>query len=271
MLARTTININGIELSVLKSGAGQDALVFIHGGCMSALTWMPQLQAEALAQHYSLVAMDLPGHGSSEWLTADVTGYHPKALSRLLLSFLEARNINSYILVGLSFGTNIIGELDAPLAGCKGIVLASPCILNDQNPPTEIITAGPKGYVTIATNPSDEDLKEYVYTHEKNPVIAEKYITDYRNTDPHFREQLGQLMMTQGWSDELLNIQNQGLPVCIFFGKNDSLLKTDYLDSFQPLWNNKVYRVEGAGHMVNEEQPETFTEILLAYAQERFK
>ena len=78
-------------------------------------------------------------------------------------------------------------------------------------------------------------------------------------------------MIESGWTNELGNIQTWDIPVCIVFGKNDSLLKIDYLNNFSPLWNKKVRFIENAGHFVNEEQPVLFNEILLAYASERFK
>lgn len=78
-------------------------------------------------------------------------------------------------------------------------------------------------------------------------------------------------MMNASWADELANIQAWNLPVCVVFGKNDSLLKIDYLDNFFLLWNNKVYVIENAGHLLNEEQPEEFNSLLLSYAEEQFK
>jgi pimeloyl-ACP methyl ester carboxylesterase len=65
-------------------------------------------------------------------------------------------------------------------------------------------------------------------------------------------------------SDELENIKKWNLPVCVMFGKNETLIKTTYLNGYEPLWNNKVYFIENAGHVINEEQPDAFSKLLLS-------
>jgi pimeloyl-ACP methyl ester carboxylesterase len=271
MVTRNQIKIKGKSISYLKAGDGQDLILFLHGSGMSAENWLPQLENEKLKSNYSLIAIDLPGHGKTEWLSENAFMYHPKEMAQMIRPLLDQFRVENYLLVGLSLGTNIIGEITSPLSGCRGIMLASPCIVNDQNPPGNFITAGPHGHVIVARNPSDEDLRAYVYSHMKNTRLAEQYITDYKNTDPAFREELGKTMMNASSADELANIQAWNLPVCVVFGKNDSLLKIDYLDNFFLLWNNKVYVIENAGHLLNEEQPEEFNSLLLSYAEEQFK
>ena len=55
------------------------------------------------------------------------------------------------------------------------------------------------------------------------------------------------------------------------FGKEEKLIKTDYLNEFEPLWNKKVYHIENASHVVNEEASEEFNKTLLSFAAEVFK
>jgi pimeloyl-ACP methyl ester carboxylesterase len=105
----------------------------------------------------------------------------------------------------------------------------------------------------------------------KNEKIAEQYISDFRKTDPLFREHLYQFVVDSAWTDELANVQSWNIPVCVIFGKNESLLKTDYLDNFPALWKKRVFLIEDAGHFPNEEQVELFNNILISYAEERFK
>jgi pimeloyl-ACP methyl ester carboxylesterase len=271
MITRSQIEINGKRASYLKSGNKVNLILLLHGNGMAAENWSPQLEDEELKNNYTLIAIDLPGHGKSEWSAENPLMYDVKNIAQLIEPVLDYFKAKKYLLVGLSLGTNIIGEVIAPLPGCRGIMLVSPCIVNDQNPPGDIITAGPYGHVIASPNASDKDLRAYVYSHMKNERLAEQYITDYKNSDPAFREQLGRTMIDASWTDELANIQGWDLPVCIVFGKNDSLLKINYLDCFSPLWNGKVHFIENSGHLVNEEQPEAFNELLLAYANDQFK
>jgi pimeloyl-ACP methyl ester carboxylesterase len=271
MITRNQIEINGKRISYLKSGEGQNLILFLHGSGMAAENWRPQLQDERLKNHYSLIAIDLPGHGESEWSSKDPFLYHPQSMARLIMPLIDHLNPQSFLLVGLSLGTNIIAEIASPLTGCVGIVLASPCVINDANQPGEIFTPGPYGHVITSLYPSETDLRAYVFYHLKVATVAERYISSFKNTDPAFREQLGIMMSESSWGDELANIASWNVPVCIIFGENDSFLKTHYLDSFAPIWNDNVNFIPTAGHQVNEEQPEQFNQILLDYANERFK
>src|SRR4030081_1587242 len=53
----------GYVLSALVWGDGPPELVLLHGGAQNAHTW----DTVALALNRPLVAIDLPGHGRSQW------------------------------------------------------------------------------------------------------------------------------------------------------------------------------------------------------------
>ncbi len=50
-------------LSALRWGTAEPELVFLHGGAQNAHTW----DTVALALNRPLLAIDLPGHGHSDW------------------------------------------------------------------------------------------------------------------------------------------------------------------------------------------------------------
>lgn len=268
MIQTQYTTINGIKLFVRTAGQGQNAILMIHGSGMSSEYFMPQLQNEKLLEKNILMAIDLPGHGSSAWLSETPQAYWPDRLALLIEPLLKIHNIRNYILVGLSLGTCIIGEIRDPLPGCKGIILASPCIVNDQHLPSSVITASYKTHVIVTPNPEEQELKEYAYHYEDNKEIAERYIQDYKNTDPAFREQLGQMMASAGWSDQLENICQWSVPVCVLFGADDTLLNKNYLDGYEPLWKGNPFIIQGAGHMLSLDHSSEFNEILLQFSKE---
>lgn len=272
MIKSKAIDFNGISISAKSSGSGKDAVLFIHGNSMDSDTWLPQLESKELSSKYQLIAFDLPGHGQSGWYQNDATkGYRPKNIIPLIKEILEAYAVKKFLLVGLSYGTNILGEMQTPLPGCIGIMLVSPCIVNDVFTAAEILTPGPNAHVIVAANPTDRELYDYTFLHQKNKTIGERFIKTYRAADPAFREELGKAMFENDLTDELENIKNWNLPVCIAFGKDETLIKTSYLDNYGPAWNNEVYLVDHAGHLINEEEPEAFNKLLLSYAEEVFK
>ena len=265
-----TITVNNATVSVKISGQGKKCIFFLHGSSMSAETWMPQLTNAGLQKEFKLIAIDIPGHGNSEWLN-ERDRYGLKELADVVKQVTEVFQPGEFMLVGLSLGTNIIGEITPPLNNCTGIMLVSSCILNDQFPPNVVITPGSMGHVIAAENPTDSDLREYIYSQTKNTALAERCINDYRKTDPAFRQALGHITMNAGWTDELVNIQKWNIPVCVVFGKEDTLIKTSYLDNYPALWNGKVHHIEGAGHILNEENPEFFNKLLKDFAWAVFK
>jgi hypothetical protein len=194
MIKNQAIDFNGISIATKMAGSGKNAIIFLHGSCMDSDTWLPQLENEELSNRYQLIAFDLPGNGRSGWYQKDKTeGYRPKNIVHLIKMILEKYAIERYLLVGLSYGTNIIGEIQKPLPGCVGILLASPCIVNNVFTASEILTPGPNGHVIVAANPTDQELYDYTFCMKKQRDRG-KFIKTYRAADPAFREELGKAM-----------------------------------------------------------------------------
>ncbi len=78
------------------------AAVFVHGAGMDRTVW--QFQARYFAHHgFSVLAVDLPGHGRSEGgAPSSVTGY-----ASWLWEFLDAAGVRAFSLVGHSMGALI--------------------------------------------------------------------------------------------------------------------------------------------------------------------
>ena len=54
---------DGLVVSAIRWGTGLPELVLLHGGAQNAHTW----DTVALALRRPLLAIDLPGHGHSDW------------------------------------------------------------------------------------------------------------------------------------------------------------------------------------------------------------
>lgn len=258
------------DVSYIESGQGPDLLLFLHGSCCNASYWAPQLADPVLKSRYRMIAIDLPGHGRSAPCGAPAL-YHPAALAGLVNGIVRHAGAERYLVAGLSFGTNIIGEYKHPLPGLRGLLLASPCIVNDAFPPQVVITPGSNGHVAVAQDPPEEELRNYAYFHEKDRALADRFIRDYRNTDPGFRAALLHLTVNQAWTDELGNIGQLNVPVCTVFGGEDILVNKSYLDGASWLWKGSVVNIAGAGHFVNLDRHEAFNALLDSFAGAMFR
>lgn len=96
---------NGIRLHFLDWGDAvtrdtPPALVFLHGGLLTAHTW--DLVCLALSGQYWCLALDQRGHGDSDW--SPTLDYSRDAFAADVFAFLEELDISEVILVGMSMG-----------------------------------------------------------------------------------------------------------------------------------------------------------------------
>jgi sigma-B regulation protein RsbQ len=103
---------DGVTIVYSAAGAGETALVFIHGGLADRSFWDAQLKA--FAGHYRVIALDLAGHGESganrkKWGLLEF-GADVKAVA-------DAENLKRIILFGNSLGGPVAIEAALILPG----------------------------------------------------------------------------------------------------------------------------------------------------------
>ena len=89
---------DGRNLSALVWGSGDPRLVLIHGGAQNAHTW----DTVALALGVPLVAIDLAGHGHSDWRKDAI--YSHDNLAKDVVTAIEKLAPNAKAVVGMSLG-----------------------------------------------------------------------------------------------------------------------------------------------------------------------
>ena len=89
---------DGRKVSALKWGAEPPRLVVVHGTAQNAHTW----DTVALALGVPLLAIDLPGHGHSDW-RADTT-YTPQTLAADIAPVIAEHAPDARAIVGMSLG-----------------------------------------------------------------------------------------------------------------------------------------------------------------------
>ena len=98
------VTIHGYRRAYVKAGSGP-ALLLIHGIGDSSDTWRPVV--EQLAEHYTVIAPDLLGHGRSEKPRADYSVAGFANGMRDLLSVLE---VDRATVVGHSLGGGVAAQ-----------------------------------------------------------------------------------------------------------------------------------------------------------------
>lgn len=102
---RVAVSADGVPISYEVSGAGEPALVFVHGWSCDARYWREQVPH--FAQHHRVITLDLAGHGHSgagrERCTMASFGQDVRAV-------VEASGSRRVVLIGHSMGGPVIAE-----------------------------------------------------------------------------------------------------------------------------------------------------------------
>ena len=100
---QTTI-LHGRELAYIEAGAGEGrpTILLIHGMAGSSHTWREMVPR--LAQHYHVIAPDLPGHGES---SLEFDDYSLGAMASVLRDLLVVTGVKRCTVVGQSLGGGV--------------------------------------------------------------------------------------------------------------------------------------------------------------------
>ena len=101
--------VDGMDVFAATGGkpldTDQPCIVFLHGAAMDHSVWMQQTRY--FAHHkFSVLALDLPGHGRSEGSPMDDIG----AIAAWVLRVIDVAGVNQAILVGHSLGALVALE-----------------------------------------------------------------------------------------------------------------------------------------------------------------
>ena len=112
-----------ITLSGLVWGADSPELIFLHGGGQNAHTW----DSVAMALDRPLIAIDLPGHGHSDW--REDRDYHPSTSAVAIGEWLKGLPPQPRALIGMS-----MGGLTSIAVAASGVVPLTHLVIVDITP-----------------------------------------------------------------------------------------------------------------------------------------
>jgi len=98
-----------VEISYKLSGKGDTTVLFVHGWCIDKNYW--QQQQDALSQFYTVVSMDIGGHGQNGHNRTD---WSMEEFGKDVTAVVNGLDLKNVVLVGHSMGGDII--LEAALA-----------------------------------------------------------------------------------------------------------------------------------------------------------
>jgi pimeloyl-ACP methyl ester carboxylesterase len=102
---QVAVSADGVPIHYSIHGSGSRALVFVHGWCCDRRCWDAQLQV--FASRYTVVALDLAGHGASG---RDRASWTIQAFGLDVTAVVEKLGLRQAVLIGHSLGGGPIVE-----------------------------------------------------------------------------------------------------------------------------------------------------------------
>lgn len=100
-----SLTIDGAELNYELVGDGRPAFVLIHGGCCALSDWRAQI--DGLSHDFTVLAMDLRGHGGSTGIESE---FNVPRWAADVNALIDSLNVGPAVIVGHSLGSRIAAE-----------------------------------------------------------------------------------------------------------------------------------------------------------------
>lgn len=272
-MKENNIIVNGLNIKCYEYNAHQTkSIFFIHGNSSSSAVWRKQVHS-GLFNQYRLITLDLPSHGKSDELPVLADFSLPAIASIIAAAVKQHINDQPYLIYGISLGTNIIAEMLLYGLTPLGLLLAGPCIAGEGFELDKMMLPSADVSAVFADNVPQEIVNKYA--GETSLSLSDEdrkyFLEDYNAVKGLFRTSLFATIAAGTYNDQIAIIKKINCPVCLVFGKDDKIVNTDYLNAVPfNIWNNQIYKVDGASHLVNIDAPVEFNKLLFAFAKDIF-
>ena len=254
---RASIDVGGGQhVSALVWGSATPEIVLLHGGGQNAHTW----DTVALALDRPVVAIDLPGHGHSDW--REDHDYSPVTSAPAVATAIENLASDAELLVGMSLGgvTAIRLAAEYPeLARRLAVVDVTPGVDETKAEPIIAFLSGPERFASF-----DEILERTVQFNPTRTVSSlRRGVLHNAREEPDGSwtwrydpvrawKQEGAVRFTNLW-DDVARIQ---APMLLIRGALSGVVTDDDVVELRRRRPDAgAVIVEGAGHSIQGDKP----------------
>jgi pimeloyl-ACP methyl ester carboxylesterase len=255
--------VDGQRVSALVWGTGEPELLLLHGGAQNAHTW----DTVALALGRPLVAVDLPGHGHSDWRADHV--YWPTENASAVAVVARDLAPAARLVTGMSLGglTAIaLGARHPELVPRLALVDVTPGVDRDKTAPIAAFISGPERFATF-----DEILDRTIAFNPTRTVSSLRrgvLHNAHEQPDGTWTWRYDRVLLPEGrtvpdfrvfWDD----VDRLGMPLLLVRGADSGVVgDEDVAELRRRRADVQVEVVDGAGHSVQGDRPVELARLL---------
>lgn len=248
------ITLDDQRLHYVRMGTGRKVLLAFHGYGNDASLFIPF--RSHLEQEYTIVSIDLPYHGRSEW--ADGIPLSKARLVLLVDILKEEFNVDKVSLMGYSLGGRVCLTVveQIPASVDKVLLIASDGLVVN------------KFYYTVTRTKLGSKVFRFILDKPSRYVGFIEWLKDrkwidasrYRFIMHHLRDEVNREFLLNVWPSlsPLIpnirrlkkNIANFEIPVFIFMGRHDRVLPPALAERFKKGVDNIQLHILDKGHRV---------------------
>lgn len=252
---RMAPSADGTPIAYEVSGAGEPALVFVHGWSCDARYW--RAQVPAFSQKHRVVVLDLAGHGHSGMAR---TRYTMAAFGQDVQAVTEAAGAGRVILVGHSMGGSVIAEAARLMPGRVVGLIGVDTLDNIEYPLT-------RDELAKMTAPLEKDFRagsrafiQDMISPKTDPQLREWILADISAAPPAVALSAMYEMMAQYITGEAARVFEQvRIPVVTV---NGDLWPVNYEANRRHMLSYDAIVLKGADHFLMLNRPEEFNRAL---------
>ncbi len=246
---KSTININGLNISYFVEGEGHD-LIFLHGWGQNVESFSPVINI--LKEDYRVWAIDFPGHGQSQEPNHGMTIYE---FEEIVSKFIEAKEIIKPTLVGHSFGGRVSIIHAAKNENIDSIVLTGAAGIV---PPKSLGFKAKVGHYKFMKALTLTPL----YAQYRDDLLNNSGSADYKNASQVMKECLIKTVN----EDLQYLMPNIEVPTLLYWGENDDATPVSDGHKMNELITNSTLKVmPNSGHYAYLENYHDFISEIVSF------
>lgn len=265
------VTVGRLRWHVQVSPGPGETVLLVHGTGASTHSWRGL--ARLLAQHYRVVAIDLPGHGFSAALPTGVASL--PVIARELRALLEHLRLEPQLAVGHSAGAAIVARMvldgavqPRAIVSLNGALLPLPGFSGAIFPPVaKLLAVNMLAARVFAWRAADPAAVQRLVA-STGSTLDRDGLGFYRRLIRSPAHVAGTLQMMAGWDLEAMqrDLVRLPVPMLMIVGLQDGTVSPAEADRvLRLLPQAKVVRLPGLGHLAHEEQPATIARALEAF------